>query len=99
MNGEKIIAAMSGGVDSSVAAHLLVEQGFEVCGLFMKNWEEDDSETHCTARRDREDAESVCDKLGIEFRTVNFAHEYWERVFREFLREWLYSFRPVDRLF
>jgi len=87
MNGEKIIAAMSGGVDSSVAAHLLVEQGFEVCGMFMKNWEEDDSETHCTARRDREDAESVCDKLGIEFRTVNFAHEYWERVFREILRE------------
>lgn len=83
-----VVVGLSGGVDSSVAAYLLLEKGYEVRGLFMKNWEEDDSQTHCAAQRDREDAQSVCDKLGIDLHTVNFAYEYWERVFAQFLEEY-----------
>jgi len=78
---------MSGGVDSSVAALLLLEQGFEVSGLFMKNWEEDDDTGLCTARQDLADAQQVCDRLGIPLQTVNFAAEYWDHVFEVFLRE------------
>ena len=83
-----VVVGLSGGVDSSVTAHLLLQQGYDVQGLFMKNWEEDDSDTHCAAQRDREDAESVCQKLGIKLHTVNFAYEYWERVFEQFLDEY-----------
>ncbi len=83
-----VVVGLSGGVDSSVAAHLLLEQGYHVCGLFMKNWEEDDTNDYCAAGQDREDAEKVCDKLGIELHTVNFAYEYWERVFEQFLDEY-----------
>jgi len=83
-----IIVGMSGGVDSSVAAHLLIEQGFHVEGLFMKNWEEDDSEEYCTAAEDLKDAQSVCDQLGIPLHTVNFSAEYWDRVFAHFLSEY-----------
>jgi tRNA-specific 2-thiouridylase len=86
--GQKIIVGMSGGVDSSVAALLLKEQGFHVAGLFMKNWDEDDGTEYCTAKRDLEDAQLVCDKLGIELHTANFAAEYWERVFEYFLAEY-----------
>ena len=78
---------MSGGVDSSVAAHLLVESGYEVVGLFMKNWEEDDEEEYCAAAEDLSFAEEVCEKLSISLRTINFSHEYWERVFSNFLSE------------
>jgi tRNA-specific 2-thiouridylase len=78
---------MSGGVDSSVAALLLLEQGYQVEGLFMKNWEEDDSEEYCTATEDLADAQSVSDDLGIKLHTVNFSAEYWDKVFEVFLSE------------
>ena len=79
---------MSGGVDSSVAAWLLREQGYEVIGLFMKNWEDDDDDEHCSTRQDWLDAASAADKLEIDIEAVNFAAEYRERVFAEFLREY-----------
>ncbi|MEC4750349.1 tRNA 2-thiouridine(34) synthase MnmA [Methylomicrobium sp. Wu6] len=82
-----IIVGMSGGVDSSVTALLLLEQGHQVTGLFMKNWEEDDGTEYCTAMQDLADAQQVCDKLGIELKTVNFAAEYWDEVFEVFLSE------------
>ncbi len=88
MKKQKVIVGMSGGVDSSVAALLLIEQGYEVEGLFMKNWEEDDSEEYCTATVDLADAQSVSDVLGIKLHTVNFATEYWENVFEYFLDEY-----------
>ena len=84
----KVIVGMSGGVDSSVAAHLLLEQGYQVSGLFMKNWEEDDTEEYCAAAEDLKDADQVCERLGIELHEVNFAHEYWENVFARFLEEY-----------
>jgi tRNA-specific 2-thiouridylase len=83
-----VIVGMSGGVDSSVAALLLLEQGYEVSGLFMKNWEEDDGTEYCTALQDLADAQSVCDRLGIPLHSVNFAAEYWDHVFEVFLREY-----------
>jgi tRNA-specific 2-thiouridylase len=79
---------MSGGVDSSVAAMLLKEQGWKVIGLFMKNWEDDDDEEYCSTRQDLIDVASVTDLLGIELEVVNFSAEYKERVFREFLDEY-----------
>ena len=79
---------MSGGVDSSVAAWLLKEQGYEVVGLFMKNWEDDDDAEYCSTRQDWLDAVSVADVLGIDIEAVNFAAEYKDRVFAEFLREY-----------
>jgi len=84
---KKVIVGMSGGVDSSVTALLLLEQGHQVTGLFMKNWEEDDGTEQCTAMEDLADAQQVCDKLGIELKTVNFAAEYWDEVFEVFLSE------------
>ena len=78
---------MSGGVDSSVTALQLLEQGHQVSGLFMKNWEEDEGTEHCTAMEDLADAQQVCDKLGITLKTVNFAAEYWDEVFEVFLSE------------
>lgn len=85
---KKVIVGMSGGVDSSVSAYLLQQQGYKVEGLFMKNWEEDDGEEYCTAAADLADAQAVCDKLGIELHTVNFAAEYWDNVFELFLEEY-----------
>ncbi|MFC0139216.1 tRNA 2-thiouridine(34) synthase MnmA [Erwinia mallotivora] len=85
---KKVIVGMSGGVDSSVSAWLLQQQGYQVEGLFMKNWEEDDGEEYCTAAEDLADAQAVCDKLGIELHTVNFAAEYWDNVFEHFLAEY-----------
>ncbi len=82
-----IIVGMSGGVDSSVTALSLLEQGHQVTGLFMKNWEEDDGSEYCTAMQDLADAQQVCDTLGIELRTVNFSAEYWDEVFEVFLAE------------
>lgn len=79
---------MSGGVDSSVSAYLLMQQGYQVEGLFMKNWEEDDGTEYCTAREDLADAQAVCDRLGIRLHTANFAAEYWDRVFEHFLAEY-----------
>ena len=84
----KVIVGLSGGVDSAVSALLLKQQGHEVEGLFMKNWEGDDTDDHCPARADLEDVMRVCDLLGIELHVRNFAKEYWERVFTYFLDEY-----------
>jgi tRNA-uridine 2-sulfurtransferase len=83
----KIIVGLSGGVDSSVSAYLLLEQGFQVEALFMKNWDEDDDDEYCSASEDLADAQQVADLLGIKLHTVNFSHEYWEDVFEHFLSE------------
>jgi tRNA-specific 2-thiouridylase len=85
---ERVIVGMSGGVDSSVAALLLKRQGYEVIGLFMKNWEDDDNEDYCSSRQDLIDAAAAADKIGIELEAVNFAAEYRERVFANFLAEY-----------
>ena len=79
---------MSGGVDSSVAALMLIEAGYKVEGLFMKNWEEDDGTEYCTAKEDLADAQSVADQLGIHLHSANFAAEYWDGVFDHFLSEY-----------
>ena len=84
---KNIIVGMSGGVDSSVTALTLLEQGHQVTGLFMKNWEEDDGTEFCTAMEDLADAQQVCDTLNIKLKTVNFATEYWDEVFEVFLSE------------
>jgi tRNA-specific 2-thiouridylase len=88
MSRKRIVVGMSGGVDSSVAALLLKQQGHDVLGLFMKNWEDDDTEEYCTSRADLVDAVAVADTLGIEIETVNFSAEYKDRVFAEFLAEY-----------
>jgi|TARA_X000000950_G_scaffold259954_1_gene328851 tRNA-specific 2-thiouridylase len=90
----RIIVGMSGGVDSSVSAYLLQQAGYQVSGLFMKNWEEDDGTEYCTAQADLTDAQAVCDKLGIELLTANFAAEYWDNVFEHFLAEYLAGRTP-----
>ncbi len=87
-SSSKVIVGMSGGVDSSVAAYLLIEQGYQVEGLFMKNWEEDDGTEYCTAKDDLADAQSVCDTLGIKLHGANFSAEYWDNVFEHFLKEY-----------
>ncbi|AOE49975.1 tRNA 2-thiouridine(34) synthase MnmA [Kangiella sediminilitoris] len=84
----RVIVGMSGGVDSSVSAYLLKQQGYQVEGLFMKNWEEDDGTEYCSAAEDLADAQAVCDKIGIKLRTINFAAEYWDNVFEHFLAEY-----------
>ena len=75
----RVIIGLSGGVDSSVAALLLKQQGYSVEGVFMKNWEEDDTDSYCAAADDLSDAEAVCNKLDIPLRTINFASEYWDQ--------------------
>jgi len=83
-----VVVGMSGGVDSSVAALILKQQGYNVTGLFMKNWDEDDGTEFCTAKEDLEDAQRVCERLDIPLKTANFAAEYWDRVFEVFLEEY-----------
>jgi tRNA-specific 2-thiouridylase len=85
---KRIVVGMSGGVDSSVAALLLKQQGHDVVGLFMKNWEDDDTEEHCTSRVDLVDAVAAAERIGIDIDAVNFSAEYKERVFTEFLAEY-----------
>ena len=85
---ERIVVGMSGGVDSSVAALLLKEQGYDVIGVFMKNWEEEDENGTCTAETDWRDVREVCDQIDIPCYSVNFAREYWDRVFSYFLKEY-----------
>ena len=85
---KRVVIGMSGGVDSSVSAWLLKQQGYEVIGLFMKNWEDDDDSEYCSSRQDWIDAVSVADVVGVDIEAVNFAAEYKERVFAEFLREY-----------
>jgi tRNA-specific 2-thiouridylase len=84
----RVVVGMSGGVDSSVAALLLKKQGYAVTGLFMKNWEDDDTDEHCTSREDLIDAVAVADRIGIDIEAVNFSAEYKERVFNQFLGEY-----------
>jgi tRNA-uridine 2-sulfurtransferase len=85
---QRIVLGLSGGVDSSVAAWLLKREGHEVIGVFMKNWEDDDTDEYCTSREDLVDAAAVADVIGIEVEAVNFAREYRERVFARFLSEY-----------
>jgi tRNA-specific 2-thiouridylase len=85
---ERVVVGMSGGVDSSVAALLAKRAGYHVVGLFMKNWEDDDTDDYCSSRQDLIDAVSVADKIGIDIEQVNFSAEYKERVFSEFLAEY-----------
>lgn len=83
-----VVVGMSGGVDSSVSALMLQEQGYQVTGMFMKNWEEDDKGEYCAAAADLADARQVCERIGIPLHEVNFAYEYWDRVFQHFLDEY-----------
>jgi tRNA-uridine 2-sulfurtransferase len=87
-SGRRVIVGMSGGVDSSVSALLLQQQGYQVEGLFMKNWDEDDGTEYCTAKQDYADAQAVADRLGIRLHAANFAAEYWDGVFEHFLQEY-----------
>ena len=88
MSRGRVVVGLSGGVDSAVAAWLLKDQGYEVIGVFMKNWEDDDDDEYCSSRQDLIDAVSVADVLGIEVDAVNFSAEYKERVFAQFLAEY-----------
>lgn len=88
MSKGKIVVGMSGGVDSSIAAFLLKEQGYEVVGVFMQNWEDDNTDQYCSIKEDAMDAIAVADKLGIDIELVNFAAEYKDRVFQYFLTEY-----------
>ena len=85
---QRIVVGLSGGVDSAVAAWLLKREGHEVVGVFMKNWEDDDTDEYCTSRQDLIDAAAVADVIGIEIEAVNFAREYRERVFVHFLNDY-----------
>jgi len=88
MAKQRVVVGLSGGVDSAVSAWLLKQQGYEVVGIFMKNWEDDDDSEYCSSRQDWLDAASVADVVGIDIEHVNFAAEYKDRVFAEFLREY-----------
>ena len=85
---QRVVVGLSGGVDSAVTAHLLKQQGHDVVAIFMKNWEDDDDDEYCSSRQDFLDAASVADVLGIEIEHVNFAADYKDRVFADFLREY-----------
>ena len=85
---KKVVIGMSGGVDSSVAAYLLKEQGYDVIGVFMKNWEEKDDRGVCVAEKDYEDVIKVCEQLDIPYYSINFEKEYWNKVFTYFLDEY-----------
>src|SRR5512135_2946840 len=88
MRASRVVVGLSGGVDSAVAAWLLKRAGHDVVGLFMKNWEDDDDSEYCSSNVDFVDAAAVADVIGIELEHVNFAAEYKDRVFAEFLREY-----------
>lgn len=88
MKKAKVIVGLSGGVDSSIAAWLLKEQGYQVEALFMKNWEQDDEDAYCAAAIDLADAEAVANQLDIPLHTINFAKNYWDKVFSHFLNEY-----------
>jgi tRNA-specific 2-thiouridylase len=87
-NNKRVVVGLSGGVDSAVSAYLLKQQGYEVIGIFMKNWEDDDNSEYCSSNIDFVDAAAVADVIGIDIQHVNFAAEYKDRVFAEFLREY-----------
>ncbi|MEA4854665.1 MAG: tRNA 2-thiouridine(34) synthase MnmA [Christensenella sp.] len=85
---QRVIIGMSGGVDSAVAALLLKEQGYDVVGVFMKNWDDSAPDAQCPAEEDYDDVKTVCGQIGIPYYTVNFEEEYWQRVFSYFLEEY-----------
>ena len=91
---QTVVVGMSGGVDSSVSALLLKEQGFHVIGMFMKNWEETNAEGTCSSTKDFEDVVRVCEKIDIPYYSVNFVKEYWDHVFTHFLDELKLGFTP-----
>jgi tRNA-specific 2-thiouridylase len=91
---QKVAVGMSGGVDSAVSALLLKRAGYEVIGLFMKNWEETDPSGMCQSAKDYEDVAAVCDKIGIAYYSVNFAQQYWDLVFAKFLSELKMGYTP-----
>ena len=84
----RVVIGMSGGVDSSVAAYLLKQQGYDVIGIFMKNWDDTDENGVCTATEDYEDVIAVCNQIGIPYYAVNFEKQYWDKVFTYFLEEY-----------
>lgn len=86
--GARVVVGLSGGVDSAVAALRLRDLGFDVQAVFMKNWEEDDTDAYCSAAEDLADAEAICEALGLPLHTVNLSFDYWERVFERFLAEY-----------
>ena len=92
---EKVIVGMSGGVDSAVSAYLLKQQGYDVVGVFMKNWDEE-RDGQCTAAADFEDVRQTCQSIGIPYYTVNFEQEYWDRVFSYFLKEYQYHLQLIE---
>ena len=85
---DRIVVGMSGGVDSAVAALMLKQRGYDVIGVFMKNWEEQDENGVCTSAQDWQDVQRICDVIGIPYYSVNFAREYMDRVFSYFLDEY-----------
>ncbi len=91
---EKVAVGMSGGVDSAVSALLLQRAGYAVTGIYMKNWDEDDGSEYCTAKADFEDAQRIADALKIDLRYINFASEYWDLVFKDFLLEYQQARTP-----
>ena len=90
----RVVVGMSGGVDSSVAALLLKEEGYDVVGVFMKNWDDTNENGICTAAKDYEDVARVCDMLSIPYYSVNFEKEYWDRVFMYFLETYQKGHTP-----
>jgi len=94
-NNKRVVVGLSGGVDSAVSAYLLKQQGYDVVGIFMKNWEDDDDSEYCSSNIDFVDAAAVADVIGIEIEHVNFAAEYKDRVFAEFLREYQAAAHPT----
>ncbi|QJC35882.1 tRNA 2-thiouridine(34) synthase MnmA [Enterobacteriaceae endosymbiont of Donacia sparganii] len=94
MSKKKVIIAMSGGVDSSLSAWLLIKQNYQVEGLFMKNWEEDDIDNICNIKRDLYHTEIICEKLKIPLHKINFSSEYWDYVFKKFLSEYKKGHTP-----
>ena len=89
---------MSGGIDSSVAAYLLLEAGYDVEGIFMKNWEEDDTD-ECNSKKDYQDAQNVCNHLKIKLHLVNFSDEYWTNVFESFISDLKRGYTPNPDVF
>lgn len=91
---QRVVVGMSGGVDSSVSAYLLKQQGYEVHGVYMKNWDEYDETGKCSGEKDQRDAENVCKQLSIPFHTVSFIKEYWHNVFEKMLADYANGFTP-----
>ena len=90
---KSVVVGLSGGVDSAVSAYLLKEQGWDVTGIFMKNWDDGEDE-QCTSEEDAREARMVADHLGIPFYSFNFVKEYWDHVFKHFLEQYGQGYTP-----